>query len=437
MSYRKRIKLAKGIHLNLSGSGIGLGFSPMKGLSFSMNKDGIYSNASLSGTGLYKRAKMASFSDSNKKPASTGNYSNTDKVHYEVTMQVDGEGKIQTCILGNGVEITDDEELRRLKRRDDIKAAISKLQYMMKDKVDDADAEFIEIYKHTENPALEETVRAKMNKLKYEPEIPVPFSEVEPDEASVRSFLEQEAKERISSILFWTVAKKRQAYVDSNLANTLNEQHIKWENDKTEYETAELERITGINYSKKFDYDTQMAVYETYFNGDEEAVSAQMETMLAALELPCDFSLDYDIDLSTGTARFNLYLPEIEDIPSKKANILASGKVSVKEKTKKELASDYATCTTGLAFFFAGMMFNVSSRVNIIEVSGYTQRIDPKTGERTDQYIYVVRFDRERFRGLKFSGIIPYESFEIFPHVMDLTKQMIFKTINPSKINDN
>lgn len=427
MSYRKRIKLAKGVHLNISGSGIGLGFSPIKGLSFSMNRNGVYSNTSLPGTGLYKRTKLSSFSE-NGSGSSTYKY---DNVHYEVNMFIDDDGRLNTHILGNGEEITDEYELRCLKRREDIKYMLSQAQYMMKDKVDDVTSEFIEIYKQTEHPVQESTVRTKMSKLKYEPETPLPFGDAEPDETSVRAFLEAEAKERISSILFWTVGRKRREYVESNLAQTLTDKHDEWFHNKAEYDSAEIERITGINCSKKFDYETLMNTYEVYFTGDDNAVSAQLDASLAALELPCEFSLDYDIDVELGIARLNLDLPEIEDIPSKKATILASGKVSVKDKSKKELSEDYATCVTGLAFFFSGILFNISSRINTIEVAGYTQRLDGKTGNITDQYIYAVRFDRETFKGLKFRSIVPYESFELFPHVMDLTKQMVFKTIVP------
>ena len=67
-----------------------------------------------------------------------------------------------------------------------------------------------------------------MSKLKYEPESPMPFSDPEPDDSSVRLFLEEEAKEKVSSILFWTVAKKRQQYVDSLRSETLEIQHNDW-----------------------------------------------------------------------------------------------------------------------------------------------------------------------------------------------------------------
>lgn len=77
------------------------------------------------------------------------------------------------------------------------------------------------------------------------------------------------------------------------------------------------------------------------------------------------------------------------------------------------------------------MLFNISSRINSIEVAGFTQRHEGKTGDVTDQYIYAVRFDRLTFGNLRFGSIVPYESFELFPHVMALTKQMVFKTVIP------
>ena len=81
-----------GVHLNLSGSGVGIGFSPMRGLSFSMNKTGIYNNASLPETGLCKRSKIASFSDNQREPRSySNNFEDTD---YQITMGLDENGKI-------------------------------------------------------------------------------------------------------------------------------------------------------------------------------------------------------------------------------------------------------------------------------------------------------------------------------------------------------
>ncbi|STO54391.1 Uncharacterised protein [Canicola haemoglobinophilus] len=55
--FRKRIKIAPGISINLSKSGISTTVG-VKGLSVNLGKDGTYLNAGLPGTGIYTRTKL-------------------------------------------------------------------------------------------------------------------------------------------------------------------------------------------------------------------------------------------------------------------------------------------------------------------------------------------------------------------------------------------
>ena len=57
-NFRKRIKIAPGIHLNLSKSGISTSVGP-KGAKISVGKNGTYLNTSIPGTGLYSRKKLS------------------------------------------------------------------------------------------------------------------------------------------------------------------------------------------------------------------------------------------------------------------------------------------------------------------------------------------------------------------------------------------
>lgn len=58
-TFRKRIKIAKGVNLNLSKSGIGASVGG-KGISLSTGKRGTYVNTSIPGTGLSNRTKVGS-----------------------------------------------------------------------------------------------------------------------------------------------------------------------------------------------------------------------------------------------------------------------------------------------------------------------------------------------------------------------------------------
>lgn len=66
--FSKRIKIAKGLSLNLSRSGVGVSMGG-RGGSISVGKRGVYANTSLPGTGLSYRTKL---SGGKQKPTSSG-----------------------------------------------------------------------------------------------------------------------------------------------------------------------------------------------------------------------------------------------------------------------------------------------------------------------------------------------------------------------------
>ncbi len=124
-------------------------------------------------------------------------------------------------------------------------------------------------------------------------------------------------------------------------------------------------------------------------------------------------------------------MPEIEDLPDKKANILATGKVSLKDKTQKELKEEYAKCVCGLAFFFAGHFFNITPKIGQIVISGYTQRLDKKTGNQNDDYVYSIKFIRAPFAGLVIKNIEPVAAFSNFENKLDIKSNFEMKNIIP------
>jgi hypothetical protein len=56
-NYRKRVKIAPGVHLNFSKNGVSTSIGP-KGAKVTFGKNGTYMNTSIPGTGLYSRQKI-------------------------------------------------------------------------------------------------------------------------------------------------------------------------------------------------------------------------------------------------------------------------------------------------------------------------------------------------------------------------------------------
>ncbi|MBR6287033.1 MAG: DUF4236 domain-containing protein [Bacteroidaceae bacterium] len=73
-NFRKRVKIAPGVHLNFSKSGISTSIGP-KGAKMTFGKNGVYMNTGIPGTGLYKRQKI---SGSKALSSNNNNISNQD-----------------------------------------------------------------------------------------------------------------------------------------------------------------------------------------------------------------------------------------------------------------------------------------------------------------------------------------------------------------------
>lgn len=73
-NYRKRIKIAPGIHLNLSKGGVSTSVGP-KGAKISIGKNGTYLNTSIPGTGFYSRTKLSGNSTSTRHSSFMGSES--------------------------------------------------------------------------------------------------------------------------------------------------------------------------------------------------------------------------------------------------------------------------------------------------------------------------------------------------------------------------
>ena len=67
LRYRKRVKVAPGVYLNLSKSGVSTTLKAGKGVSVSMGENGTYLNTGIPGTGLYSRQKISGTTMKNMK----------------------------------------------------------------------------------------------------------------------------------------------------------------------------------------------------------------------------------------------------------------------------------------------------------------------------------------------------------------------------------
>lgn len=427
MRYRKRIRIMKGLTLNLSKSGVSM-TAGLPGMSVNTGSRGTYLNTGIPGTGLYDRKRIGGSPGSGTRQRSTTTWSGYEERSFELTLDGDGNP-----ILRNerGSVIDDPGLLRQIRRSAAYKEKLLEVSQKTHAEYQQQTEAFVEI--HTLTPKILpeahwQEARAAVAPAAWQPRV---FTGTRPEPDRIRLELEAEARREVRTLAFWKIPRLRREYCDERLPGRLEQAEDAYRQAKAAFEADEAERRRNWDEAERARCEAERRRLEAALAGTRASVEAAFEARLSDMELPVDFSIDFDYSEDDGLLRLDIDLPEIEDLPQQKTNILKSGRVSIKDKSKRELAEQYAHCVTGMLFFFAGEGFNVSPRVQRIIASGYTQRVNARTGHEEDEYVASVCFERGFFSRINTAAIEPTEAIRGFEHRYDPYADGRLKTIEP------
>lgn len=361
--------------------------------------------------------------------------------------------------------------------RRDIDDALSKCDYERQNDVDDG---FFDKKKPSMQPIkqrAENEASKKFDSVSLQRELTeaednlqsLTFEEVEPTKESVEQLLLEEAKESIKAFLPWKQKRLRREFVESNIDGRYKELHDSWLSRKDSYESrkSELKSIVDQKNAKldiireakkKFTFDRAKELFEAQLNewrserdefydsfkqnfqnvidGDKDYVITAIDSVFPDDELPMEYFVDAVYDEANGKVYVDLDLPEIEDVPNQKITLTSTGKKSIRQKSQTDLRTDYANCILGLAMNVAFSIFNVSLKISEVEIMGYTQRKEDNSAIATDQYVFVINFDRDTFSKIDFNRLSPTQILNFFQHHILLSKSFVLKQIDLSTAFD-
>jgi hypothetical protein len=440
MRYRKSIRLAKGLRINVSKSGFSL-TAGIPGLSMNVGKQGAFLNTGIPGTGIYDRKRITGTggrsnnrnqqlnqqsSQQSNQQRTSNQYTST--ISLDVTLDDQGKPIIRQA---NGLEILDTSLVNRIKRSPEYKAHLAELIVKRKSEIDQATEQFIHSYRLSPSLLTQDSIEQQLSVLQPRIYYPQAYPKKPPTQEDVQFYLEIEAKQQVRTWKFWQLSKLRSQFVQDHLGSRLQQEQLAYQQAKSNHETEEQAKKREQDARYLAQYNQEKQQLENWLQGPATWVEKEVEELLASISLPVEFGVDYEYEESKGLLKVDLDLPEIEDLPTTKARVLASGKLSVKEKSKKELTQDYATCVAGLPFFFASHMFNLCGAIETIVISGYTQRNDPSIGHVTDQYVVSVAFTRDIFCTLNLQSIDPLLALTHFSHRFQRDRSGMLKVIEP------
>ena len=390
LRFRRSIKLAPGLRLNLSGSGASLTVGP-RGASVNFGSRGAFFNSGIPGTGLYTRSRLGSVPS---RPAAQSR-----KVSVSATIRVEDDGTVK-YLDANGQPLND--YLTNLAKRQQ-GAKIKELLAETSERI---------------NAQVE-----ALGKLHH-------FTPV-PDETPTRTRREFEKKQPLAP------APRKVGLLSRILGNRA----------EIEAENAENERLFAQDLSKwqreraLFDKleDEESKKFDQMLRSDTDFMQQVLEDNLRDISWPRETLVSFEVQNGGKSVALDVDLPEIEDLPRKVTTVPERGyKLNVKELKGKALQELYAHHVHGIGFRIIGEVFATLPTVEEVTLSAFTQRDAPDTGHRSDTYVYSVRVKRTDWARINFKNLAAIDivaAFEPFTLRRKIERNGAFEAIVPLDVD--
>ena len=390
--FRKSFKLAPGVRMNLSGSGLSATFGP-RGASVSVGKRGVHGNVGLPGTGLSMRQKLSGTQSRARLPA-------PNMVAIPLTVGVGDDGVL---FFHDAAGDPIPEHLVATAKKQQGEA----IKGLIQRKCDEINAQIEaigDLHLATPDPAQRPTYVAQ----EYSEPRPVPPT------PKVLGFLDK---------LF--ASRRTRIEADNRAAMLHHEQDVSaWDASLTVHREAETKRRRLI---------------EELIYRDPDAMEQHLEQTLQTIDWPRETLVAAEIVDGGRVVFLDVDLPEIEDMPDRTAGVPQRGmKLSVKTMSPTQVRRLYMRHVHAVGFRIIGETFAALPKVDQVVLSGFSQRRDLATGQLGDEYLYSVCVERSDWYRIDFAGlgsIDVVDALSRFDLRRDMTKTGLFKPIAPFAIS--
>ena len=211
---------------------------------------------------------------------------------------------------------------------------------------------------------------------------------------------------------------------------------IKAENEAAR---ADWEREKQQWYRRKAEFEREEQERQRLFRqaqlGHPAAMSDVFQHRIQALDWPRETLIDYRIENGGRVMFVDVDLPEIENLPRKRAVVPSRGlRLSIRTVSDTRHRRHYARHIHGVLFRIIGESFASFPRMQRVVASGFSQRVRGATGAVADEYLISVSVDRADWNRIDFSAlerVDPVEALARFDLRRRMTKTGIFTPIEP------
>lgn len=313
-------------------------------------------------------------------------------------------GDYSLSILSGGVSET------TVKRTDGYRNACEKLTKEMYDAYAEETAAYFNIHKGMAKIKGKSTYESQLNKLAPKKYTRQGIMLPKPNKKDVENDLINEAKHYLHTHKDDNTTIEE--YVKTRIGLQTEIRQTKWQEALEFFESIENAREEKANAIHLAEFNAEKTKLQDFIEGTTPVVSEGFKCLQDSVIIPVTLSLDYKYNQKEGIVDVDLILEDAVPVAVMKADILASGKLSVKNKLVRELTNDQTRCTLGLVFLIASHIFAISPNIQTVRLALWNRT-------KTHGYIWI-EFDANSFTKLTPSRLHPEMDIYNYPNVANI-----------------
>ncbi len=282
----------------------------------------------------------------------------------KATVRLDPDGTY--TLMANGSEYS--EYVNSARRAYQYKPTVQKLSEKMREAYDQQTFDYTHLNYSLSPSRSRVSIENTLDKLVLQKYTNKPFTIKQPTKAEIRAELEYEAGQLYFKT-FGKNTKQIEEYVNAHLQDALDQRLKTWQELSDYHDAIQAQNAEKQNLIYFKEYSDKKEELENILSGPARFVDAEIRKRLSDIYLPFNIELDYTYSKQQKQLDVEVELPSTILIPFQKATILASGKISIKNKTAKEQDSDFKQCIYGLTYYIASKFFDVSTNIEKIAVT--------------------------------------------------------------------
>lgn len=300
------------------------------------------------------------------------------------TVQLDSLGNYEVLVNGSRFSALENAA----KRAPGYKIIIEDLSTKMLAAFGKRDSDFVGMHRNAPKIQSISEHQKKIKDLTPKKYIREQFVMNRPMRDEVRKELEQEAAIRFAD-LYDDRTKERNAYINEREIEAMALRLRGYEEIQAFFFDLQDDKESRANATFQKEYDRQRKEIEDYINGEQRSTEERLRNILGGINLPFTIDICCDYAENKGLLNVDIVLPYDLNVPSQKANILSSGKISIKDKLVKELEQLKTETIISLVYYVAASLFNGAINIKTQHVSVWT------TGMK--EGLLSIQFNRDKF----------------------------------------